>query len=118
MGLLGSASPLKENSGIRAEFVDHLPARAAWRAGDSVVVGNGNGANLNLRAELSDCGKNCGPFGAVSHAVRCVLDIAAGKDLAVAEQNGGTDMKIRIRCVRILHRFTGGSLQFLPQRRG
>src|SRR5208282_2190547 len=95
--LPGAVCPLKENGGVRAEFVNYLPASSAGRTRDSVVVGDGDGANLDLGAQRGYRRENRGTFGAVGHAVRSVLDIAAGENLAVGEQDRRADAEVGIR---------------------
>jgi len=112
--LLRTGGPLKENGRVRAKLVDHLATRSTRRASDTVVVGDCNCLNFNLWAQLRDSGKDRGSFGAVSHSVGCILDIAARKHFPVREQDRGAHMKIRVRGMRILHHFDRRLLEPFP----
>jgi len=48
--LLWAFFPFVEDDGARPEFIDDLAAGAAGRAWNSVIVGNGHGANLEFWA--------------------------------------------------------------------
>ena len=115
MRLLRTAGTLEEDDCVGAKFINHLAARSARRARDTVVVGDRHGLNLDLGAELGNRGENCRSLRAVGHSVRSILHIAAGKDFAVGEQDRRADVKIRVRSMRILHHFDSRSLQFLAQ---
>ncbi len=85
MRLPGSVRALKENHGVRAEFVDDLPAGPAGRASNTVIIGHGDGANLDLRSQLRNRGKNCGAFCAVRHAIGSIFDVAAAENLSIGK---------------------------------
>lgn len=82
MSLLRTIFGLKKDHGVRSELVDHLTARAARRAGNSVVIGHGYRANFNLGSKLRDRRKNRSALGAVRHAVGGVLHVTSDEDLA------------------------------------
>lgn len=114
MRLLGAVGALEKDGRVWPELIDHLAARSAGRAGDAVIVGNGHGLNLNLGAELRNRSENCGPLGAVGHAVGRVLYIATGEHFAIRQQDRRTHVKVRIRSMRVLHHLSRGLLQFFP----
>lgn len=114
MRLLRTGGSLKENGGVRAKLVDYLAARSARRARDAVVVGDSNRLNLNLWAELRDCGKDRGSLCTIGHSVGCIFDIATRKHLSVREQDGSPHVKIRIGSMRILHHFDCRLFKLLP----
>ena len=53
VSLLRAVSALEEDRRVGAEFVNHLAARAARRAGHSLIVDYRDGANLDLRAQAA-----------------------------------------------------------------
>src|ERR1700722_8605688 len=82
VGLLWSGGPLEKDGRVGTELVDHLAAGAARGAGDAVIIGDGDGTNLDLRAQCGHCGKNRSALGAVRHAIRSIFHVAAGKDFS------------------------------------
>src|ERR1019366_682155 len=101
--LLRAFCALVEDNGARAEFIDDLAAGAAGRAWNSVIVGNGNGANLESRTDLGDGGKDRGALGAVGHSVRCVLDVASCEHLAFRGEDGRAHPEVGKGGVGVLH---------------
>ena len=67
-------------------------------------------AMLELEARALSCNRLTDgvPFGANSHWVRCVLNVAAGVNLTACGQDGGADFEFGVRRVRILSNFPGG----------
>ena len=76
-----------------------------------MIVGDGDGVNLDLGAELGDGRKDRGALGAVGHSVRRVFDIASGEDLAFRSEDGRADSKVGKRRVGVLHYFARGTEQ-------
>lgn len=111
MRLPGSGRALKKNHRVGAEFVDYLAARATRRAGDAVIVSDGDGGDFDLGSEGGDGGENGGALGAVGHAVGSVLDVASGEDFSAGEQNCGAYVKIGVRGVSVFHDFCSGTLE-------
>ena len=85
MSLFRAAGALKENGGIRAEFVDHLPASTTRSARHSLIIGDGNRLDFDFGPEVGDSREDRGAFGAVRHPVGRVLHVASRIDLAVRE---------------------------------
>ena len=113
MRLLGAVCALEKDGGVGAEFVNDLAACPARRAGDAVIVGNGDRLNFDLGSELRDRGKDCSALGAVGHAIGSVFHVASGKYFAVREQDGGAHVKVRVGSVRVLHHLGRSALQSL-----
>ena len=88
---------------VRAELVDHLAAGPARRARHSMVVDNCNGADFDLRSEFGDRRKNGRTLGAIRHPVRSILHIASGEGRTVGEKNRRSNLKLRVRGVRVPH---------------
>ena len=105
MSLPRSAGSLKEDSGVRPEFVDHLTAGAAGRTRDALVVDYRDRADLNLGSKLRDRGKNRRALGTIGHSVRRILHITTSENFPVREKNGGSDSELRIGRMRVLHDF-------------
>jgi len=103
MRLLGPARALKKNRCVGPEFVDHLPARAAGRASDAVIIGHRDRLNLNLGSKFRHGRKDSGALRAIRHAVRCVLNIAARENFPVREQNRRAHVKVRIGRMSVFH---------------
>jgi hypothetical protein len=78
----------------RAELVDDLAARAARRAGNVLRVRHGDGTNLDLRSFFGDGLEDGGALGAVRQAVRRVLDVASGVDVAGLGEQRRADEKL------------------------
>jgi len=82
VGLLRTIFASKKDHGVRPELVDHLTARAARRARNSMVIGDRYRANFNLGSKLRDSRKNRRTLGAVRHAVGGILHVTSDEDLA------------------------------------
>src|SRR6516225_8658876 len=92
--LLGAVRALKEHGRVRAKLINHLPARATGRTGDTVIVRNGDSLNLNLRTKFSNGGEDRCTLCAVAHSVRGILDVATRKDLSIGQQDRRADPKL------------------------
>ncbi len=79
MGLLWPACAQKKDRCVRPEFVNHLSAGAAGRAGGAVIIGHDHSPNLNLWTHLGDSGEYRGALGTIRHPVRSILHIAPGR---------------------------------------
>ena len=115
MRLLRAFCALKKYGRVGSELVDDLPACAAGRTGDVLIIGDSDRMDFNLGSELRDRGEDCRAFGAVGHAVGSVLDVAAGKYLSVGQQDGRAHMKIRVGCVGVFHDFGGGLVELFAK---
>ena len=80
-------------------------ARAARRAWNSLIVSDGNGADLQFWTIFSDGGKDRGPLGAVGYSIGRILDVASHEDMAFRGENGGANLEMGERRVSILHDF-------------
>ena len=114
MGLLGAVRALKEDGGIRAELVDHLPTGTAWRTRQASIVGHRDRLNFNLRSQFGYGGEDRRALGAVGQAVRSVFHIATGKDSAVGQQDRGADPEFGVWSMRVAHNAGCRVLQSLP----
>jgi hypothetical protein len=103
--LLWTFRPLVDDGGPRSKFIDHLAARAARRAWNSLIVSDGNGADLQFWTIFSDGGKDRGPLGAVGYSIGRILDVASHEDMAFRGENGGANLEMGERRVSILHDF-------------
>src|ERR1700691_1608671 len=101
--LRGTFFPLVKNDCSWPEFINHLAARPTRRARGSMIVRHGDGFDFEFWSALSDSGKNRGTLGAVSHSVRCILDVASDKDLPPRGENSSTYFKVRERRIGIFH---------------
>ena len=102
----------EEDEGVGcAEFVDGLAAGPAGLAGGVVEVGDSDGADTDVRAVETDGGGDGGLFGADGEAVGGVLDVAAGDDSTVGEQNGCADPEVAVGCVGVVGDGDGALLQ-------
>ncbi len=109
----------EEDDGVwGAEFEDGLAAGSAGLAGGMVEVGDGDGADAEVRAVESDGGGDGSLLGAGGEAVGGVFYVAAGDDGAVFEENSGAYAEVTIGGVGVLS--GGGSflLELLDQRGG
>ncbi len=114
--LLWTFRALVDDGGPRSKFIDHLAAGAAGRARNSMIVSDGNGADLQFWTIFSDGGKNRGTLGAVGHSVRRVLDVAADEDFALRCKNGRADPELGKWRVRVPRYFARGSKQAFARR--
>ena len=114
MGLLRTIGTLKEDDRIRTEFVDHLPASTARRAGYAMIIGDRHGLDLDFRTQLGNGREDRRAFRAVRHSVRSILDVAAAENLSIGKKDGRPDSKLRIRRVRVLHYLGRRLFEFLP----
>lgn len=94
MCLLRPAGALKENGRVGAEFTNYLTAGAAGRAGNTVIVGHGYRANLNLWSQLCDRGENGCALGTVRHSIGGILDIASGENFSVRQKYRGANVEV------------------------
>ncbi len=97
-----------------AELVDGLAAGSAGLGGGGVEVSDDDGADTDGGSVEGDSGGDGGLLGAGGEAVGGVLDIAAGDDVAVLEEEGGAYAEVAVgssrRCgLRRLH--AGGGLR-------
>ena len=83
-----------------------------------MVVGDGNGANLNLWTQLRDGREDRGSLRAVGHTVGSVLDVAAGKNFTVREQDRRANVEVGVRRVGVLHDLCRSLLQSLSRSGG
>ena len=109
MRLRVSLGALEEYDCIWTKLVDHLAACSTGRAGNAVIVDDGNRCDFELGTEFGHGCEDGGALGAVGHAVRGVLDVATRKDLPGFREYGGTYPEIRIGRIRFLHGRAGGS---------
>jgi len=112
VSLFGTFRPLKENGCVRAEFVNYLTTCATGRTGDTVIVDDRDGADLDFRPKLCDRRKYCGALGAIRHPVGSVLHVATGENFPIREKHRGSHAKFRVGRIRVPHNFLGGSQQF------
>jgi hypothetical protein len=84
------------------ELGEDLTAGAAGGAGGVVQVGDSDGLDADLGAELGDGGGESGAFGTEGEAVADVFDIGSRDCLAVIEEQGGTDAEVRVGGIGVL----------------
>src|SRR6267378_5763246 len=109
--LLWAFFPFVEDDGARPEFIDDLAAGAARRTRNPVIVGNGDGENLEFWAMLGDSGKDCGTLGAVGHSVRRVLDITSHEYLAFRGEDSRAHSEVGEGRIGVFHHFARGTEQ-------
>src|SRR5262245_20933074 len=107
---LGTVSALKEHGGVGAELINDLPTRATGRTGHAAVVRQGNSLDLDGGTEFGNGGEDRRTLGAVGHAVRRILDVAAREYLSIRQQDRCTDPKLGIGSMCILHDSRGRPL--------
>src|SRR5882762_2747689 len=103
--LLWAFFPLEEDDGARPEFIDDLAAGAAGRARNSVIVGDGDGLNLEFPTALSDGRKDRGTLSAVRHSVRRVLNVTSHEDLALRGEDSRTHSEVGEGRIGVPHYF-------------
>ena len=87
-----AAGGRKQDWGVGGdEFSEHLAACAAGRAGGGVEVGDGDGGDADIGAELGDSANEGGSFGADGEAVADVFDVCASDDFSGGETQGRAD---------------------------
>ena len=103
--LLWAFFPLVEDDGARPEFVNDLAACAAGRAWNPMIVGNGDGENLEFGPELGDSRKDRGTLSAVGHSVGRIFDVTSYEDLAFRGENGRAHSEVGEGRIGVLHHF-------------
>src|SRR5260370_41311351 len=76
--LLWAFFPLVEDDGAGPEFIYHLTAGATGRAWDSVIICNGDGANLEFWTMLGNGIKDRRTLTAVRLSLRRILAVSSG----------------------------------------
>src|SRR5260370_37592796 len=109
--LLWAFFPLVEDDGAGPEFIDHLTAGATGRAWNSVIIGNGGGANLEVWAMLGNGRKDRRTLSAAGHSVRRILDVASDEDLAFRAEDSPAHPELGERRIGILHYFARRTAQ-------
>ena len=90
----GATGAGKDDGGVRLdELGEHLAAGSAGRAGGMVEIGDGDGVNAEVGAELGDGADQGGALGADGEAVADVFDVGCGDDSAVVELEGRADFE-------------------------
>ena len=82
MRLFLAIRALEEHNGIRAEFVDDLPASPTGRAGHAMIIDDGDGADFYFWSEFRDRGKDGCALGTIRHAVGSVFHVASREQFA------------------------------------
>lgn len=82
--------------------MDGLTAGSAGLTCGGVEVGDGDGADTDVRAVQVDGGGDGGLFGADGEAVGGVFDVAAGDDGVVGEQESGADAEVTVGGVGVM----------------
>ncbi len=96
---------------IAAEFPDYLAARTAWRRERFGIGGDGDA--FEFRFAVGNGFEYCDAFGTERQAICRRFDVAAFNYLAAFGFDGGSDLKIRIRCDRIFSSLECGCYQFV-----
>ena len=104
--------------GRRAELVDGLAAGSAGLAGSVVEVDDDDGSDADGGTVLGDGGGDRGLLGASGEAVGGVLDVAAGDDVAVFEEDRGSDTEVAVGGVGVLGRCVGALMEVVELRWG
>jgi hypothetical protein len=81
---------------VGAELGEGLAAGAAGHGGGIVEIGDGDGAEADLRAVVGDGARDGGLLGAAGEAEGGVFDVAAGDGFAGFEQEGCADAEVRV----------------------
>src|SRR5260370_9745056 len=101
--LLWALFPVVEDDGARPEFIDHLTAGATGRAWNSVIIGDGDGANLEFWTMLGNGRKDRRTLSAVGHSVRRILDVASDEDLSFRGEDIRAHSAVGALRIGILH---------------
>lgn len=106
----------EQHFGIRAKFLDHLPAGTAGRdrqeLAGAIGGADGDGGKLKTRPFGAYRGGNRIALGATADVEGAILDVAAGVDLAVGRAQCGADSEfLRIRRVSLFQ----GQCRFVEQ---
>ena len=109
---------VEDGCGRRAEFVDGLAAGSAGLAGGAVEIDDDYGADADLGAVLGDGGGDGGLLGTGGEAVGGVFDVAAGDDVAVFEEDGGSDAEVTVGGVGVVGCCDGALAEFVELRWG
>lgn len=107
LGLVGSDT---DDVHVEAEFAERLAAVAARPGVRALGREHGDGeerlelgqsSGFRAHQDTVDDGAGDGHlFGVLGLRVACVLDVAAGEDLAVERQHGGADVVLRVGTIR------------------
>jgi hypothetical protein len=109
----GSVGGGEVDDGIRnAEFVNGLAAGSTGLTGSVVEVGDGDSADADFGAVEADGGGDGGLLGTDGEAVGGVLDVAAGDDVAVGEEECGADAEVAVGGVGVMSDGDGELLEF------
>jgi hypothetical protein len=91
--------------------VDGLAAGSAGLAGGGVEVDDDDCADADCRAVLGDGGGDGGLFGTGGEAVGGVFDVAAGDDVAVFEEDCGSDAEVAVGSVGVVGGGCGSAVE-------
>jgi hypothetical protein len=111
MRLLLTLGALEKPRGVGTEFVNHLAASPAGRAGNSMIVDDRDRAYFELWAELGNRREDGGALRAVRHPVGSVLHVTTGKHLAGGGQQRSAHPELGVGRVGPLHGRAGSSQQ-------
>ena len=100
---------LDDNASVLiGEFMNALPATAAWRARTCLVLTTTRNCYCdNALATGSDHCSNRTGFGTTALRVRGVLDIASNVDVTILVDKGRTDTEVRVRAIRLFSHESG-----------
>ncbi len=88
---------------VSGEIHEHLTAGTAWRSVSGIVRDHCN--RFELTIAFRNRFENCSSLSADRQRIRADFHIATSVDLSSGSEEGGTNMKFRIRCEGAFLRF-------------